>query len=66
MGLLPWAHRYHSMLLEHFAAGAALRQLQQSQTARDWRFSKAVLQGQVTNGMHVHMSDCLESLPCAK
>jgi hypothetical protein len=47
MGLLPWAQRYHSMLLEHFAAGAALRQLQQSQAARDWRFSKAVLAAQV-------------------
>jgi hypothetical protein len=47
MGLLPWAHRYHSMLLEHFAAGAALRQLQQHQAARDWRLSGNVLAAQV-------------------
>ncbi|WIA42141.1 hypothetical protein OEZ86_009410 [Tetradesmus obliquus] len=46
MGMLPWAHRFHSMLLEHFAAGAALRQLQQSQAARDWRVSKAVVAAQ--------------------
>jgi hypothetical protein len=47
MGLLPWAHRYHAMLLEHFAAGTALRQLQQSQAARDWRVTKKVLAAQV-------------------
>jgi hypothetical protein len=49
MGLLPWAHRYHTMLLEHFAAGAALRQLQQHQAARDWRYSKNVMAAQVNN-----------------
>lgn len=31
------------MLLEHFAAGTALRAVQESQAARDWRFSRNFL-----------------------